>query len=76
MYLIYVLPVVLYGLDCIAWTKKLSERIEVFQNHLMRFITGRRLIDKTKITTLRRLTALPPLFDKIKSKTLKLYGHV
>ena len=42
----------------------------------MRFITGRRLIDKTKITTLRRLTALPPLFDKIKRKTLKLYGHV
>ena len=76
VYLIYVLPVVLYGLDCITWTKQLSNRIEVFQNHIMRFITGHRLIDKTKISTLRQITSLPPLFDKIKSKTLKLFGHV
>ena len=76
MYLVYVLPVVLYGLDCITWTKQLSNRIEVFQNHIMRFITGHRLIDRTKISTLRQITSLPPLFDKIKSKTLKLFGHV
>ena len=76
VYLVYVLPVVLYGLDCITWTKQLSNRIEVFQNHIMRFITGHRLIDRTKISTLRQITSLPPLFDKIKSKTLKLFGHV
>ena len=76
VYLIYVLPVVLYGLDCLTWTKKLSDRIEVFQNHIMRFITGHRLIEKIKISTLREKTSLPPLFDKIKSKTLKLFGHV
>ena len=76
VYLIYVLPVVLYGLDCITWTKQLSDRIEVFQNHIMRFITGHRLIEKTRISTLRDKTSLPPLFNKIKSKTLKLFGHV
>ena len=70
------LPVVLYGLDCITWNKNLSNRIEVFQNHIMRFITGHKLSDKTKINTLRSKTSLPPLFDKIKSKSLKLYGHV
>ena len=75
-YLIYVLPVVLYGLDCITWTKQLSNRIEIFQNHVMRFITGHRLIEKTSISTLRNKTSLPPLFDKIKSKTLKLFGHI
>ena len=75
-YLLYVLPVVLHGLDCITWTQKLSQRIEVFQNHVMRFITGHRLIDRTRITTLRSKTSLPPLFDKIKCKTLKLYGHI
>ena len=76
VYLIYVLPVVLYGLDCITWTKQLSNRIEVFQNHVMRFITGHRLTEKTRISTLRNKTSLPPLFDKIKSKTLKLFGHI
>ena len=75
-YLIYVLPVVLYGLDCITWTDVLSNHIEVFQNHMMRFITGHKLIDKIKISTLRNITSLPPLFDKIKSRCLKLFGHV
>ena len=76
VYLIYVLPVVLYGLDCLTWTKALSERVDVFQNHIMRFITGHRLSDKIRITKLREKTSLLPLFDKIKSKTLKLFGHV
>ena len=31
---------------------------------------------KTRISTLREITSLPPLFGKIKSKTLKLFGHV
>ena len=35
VYLIYVLPVVLYGLDCITWTTQLCNRIKVFQNHIM-----------------------------------------
>ena len=76
VYLIYVLPVVLYGLDCLTWTTKLSERVEVFQNHIMRFITGHRLVDRIRISTLREKTSLTSLFDKIKSKTLKLFGHV
>ena len=76
VYLVYVLPVVLHGLDCITWTKQLSDRIEVFQNHVMRFITGHRLVDKTRILTLCNVTSLPPLFDRVKSKTLKLFGHV
>ena len=76
VYQIYVLSVVLHGLDCISWTKDLSDSIEVFQNHIMRFITGKRLIDKTRISTLREITSLPPLFGKIKSKTLELFGHV
>ena len=76
VYLIYILPAVLYGLDCITWTKNLSNRIEIFQNHIMRFITGHQLIDKVSISALRQLTSLPPLFDKIKIKTLKLYGHI
>ena len=76
VYLCYILPVVLFGLDCVTWSKALELRIEVFQNHVLRFITGKRLIDKTKITTLRELTNTVPLFAKIQSKTLKLFGHI
>ena len=39
-------------------------------------ITGHRLIYKIKITTLRNLTSLSPLFDIVKSRCLKLYGHI
>ena len=42
----------------------------------MRFITGHRLIDKVKIRTLRNVTNLSPIFDKIRSKSLKLFGHI
>ena len=43
---------------------------------IKKFIIGRRLIDKTKITTLRELTKTVPRFAKIQSKTLKLLGHI
>ena len=76
VYLIYVRSVVLHGLDCITWAKQLADNIKVFQNHVMRFITGHRLIDKVRISTLRQRTSLSPLFETIKSKTLKLYGHM
>ena len=76
VYLIYVRSVVLHGLDCTTWTEKLANSIEVFQNHVMRLITGHRLIDKISISTLRQQTSLPPLFDTVKSKTLKLFGHI
>ena len=42
VYLSYILPVVLYGLDCITWNKTISSKIEVFQNHILRIITGHR----------------------------------
>ena len=76
VYMLYILPVALYGLDCVTWTKKLASRIEVFQNNILRFITGHRLINKVRILTLRQMTKTNPLFDTIKSKSLKLFGHI
>ena len=76
VYQTYVLSVALHGLDCITWIQQLSDSIEVFQNHVMRFITSHRLIDKIRISALCEKTSLPPPFGKIKSKTLKLFGHV
>ena len=75
IYNTYILPVVLYGLDCVVWNQTLLNKIEVFQNHIMRFITNHRLRDRIRITHLRDLTKLPPLASVIKSRCLKLYGH-
>ena len=72
----YVLPVVLYGMDCVAWTQPLIQKMEVFQNHAMRIMTGYRLIDRKPITELRSMTGLRPMEAHIRSKTLKLFGHI
>ena len=57
VYQIYVLSVVLHGLDCTTWTQRISDSIEVFQNHVMRFITSHRLIDKIRISALCEKTS-------------------
>ena len=65
IYETYILPVVLYGLECITWSKKIIQQTEVFQNHVMRFITGHRLIERVKIEDLRKKTKLLPISTKI-----------
>ena len=76
VYKTYILPVVLYGLECVNWTVKLEQQIETFQNHIMRFMTGHKLIDHVKIEELLNATTLDPIMSVIKSKVLKLFGHV
>ena len=76
IYNTYVLPVVLYGLECVNWTTKLCQTVEVFQNHIMRFMTNHRLLDHIPIEKLRKATKLIPITSIIKSKVLKLYGHI
>ena len=76
IYNTYILPVVLYGLECVNWTKTQCNKIEVFQNHIMRFMTNHKLTDHITIETLRKTTKLIPIMAVIKSRTLKLFGHI
>ena len=76
IYETYIVPVVLYGLDCVNWTSRLCRKIETFQNHIMRAMTNKTLLDHEKITDLRATTGLKPLVCVIKSRVLKLFGHV
>ena len=76
VYNTYILPVVLYGLDCVNWTNTLLSKIETFQNHIMRFMTNNRLTDHIKIQTLLEKTGLIPIVSVIKSKTLRLFAHI
>ena len=71
----YVIPVVLYGLECVKWTSKSLQKLVVFQSHMMRFMTNKRLSDHIRIEDLLRTTKLTPITSTIKAKVLKLYGH-
>lgn len=71
----YVLPVVLYGLECVNWKSTTMEKITTFQNHMMRFITNKTLLDHVKIEELLTTTKLHPISNTIQSKVLKLFGH-
>ena len=72
IYETYILQVVLYGLDCVNWTSLLCGKIETFQNHIMRAMTNKTLLDHVKVTDLRITTGLNPLVSLIKSRVLKL----
>ena len=76
IYNTYILPVVTYGLECVNWTTKLCSKIETFQNHIMRCMTNHHLTDHIEIKELRRITSLKPIMAIIRSRTLKLYGHI
>lgn len=56
IYYIHIVPIVLYGLDYVSLTQKLSAQIETFQNTTMCIIIDPKLIDNVKITTLGNVT--------------------
>ena len=45
-------------------------------HHVIRFMTNTKLTDRVKIENLRQITQLPPIISIIKSKVLKLFGHI
>ena len=75
IYSTYVIPVILYGLEFSTWKEKSLYSLEVFQNHIMCFMTSHTMLDKIKITTLREMTNLRPLVSCLKQRKLKLFGH-
>jgi len=50
--------------------------METFHYHVMRFMTGNRLTDRVSTKELLGTTTLTPSVPIIKSKVLKLVGHV
>ena len=57
----YIMPVVLYGLECLNWTTATLKKLTTFQNHMMRLITNHRLSDHIRIETLLTTTKLTPI---------------
>lgn len=56
IYYIHIVSIVLYGLDYVSFTQKVSAQIGTFQNTTMCVIIDPKLIDNVKITTLGNVT--------------------
>ena len=69
----YIYPVVRYGLEAVSWTKTLQSKIQVFQNDLMRLLTGNNKLDKVRIEKLNEMTNLKHLFENIKKDKESLF---
>ena len=52
----YIQPCVLYASETIVWKTELLKKMKVFQHNMMRWMSGKRLIDKTPIPKLFELT--------------------
>ena len=72
----YILPVVLYDMETVTWKPFLLQKVSVFQNHIMRWICGKRLIDRTSIYEMERLTGLKSITKTIMKRKLKWFGHI
>ena len=76
IYKTYILPVILYGANCITWKENLLQKLEVFQNDMMRYMIGVKRIDKVTIEDLRQRCRIDPVSDIVKDSTLKLYNKI
>ncbi len=72
----YVMPAMLYAAETITWKPKLQQKVTVFQNHLMRWMCRKKLIDKMPIRELLRITKLVPVMSTIRARKLRWYGHI
>ena len=70
----YIYPVVTYGLECATWTKALEEKLNVFQNKLMRISLDKTVMQKMPIQNLKEKTGFKDIFQIIKSSKINLFN--
>ena len=54
----YIYPIVRYGLEAATWSKALTSKIVVFQNDIMRVLTGNSKLDMVRIDKPKETTKL------------------
>ena len=72
----YIRPVFMYGSETVTWKPPLRQKAVVFQNHIMRWMCGKRLLDKVPIKELQRMTKLTPILEEIRIRKLSWFGHL
>ena len=68
----YIYPVVAYGLEVVTWNTSKINKIQTFQNDLMRYMLGKRRIDKVKIEKLKEDTGLPVSYTHLTLPTKRI----
>ena len=76
IYNTYVTSSVLYGMECISWTEKLLQKMEVFQNNILRSMDNKTLIDKVSCSYLREKFGITKISDIIKERVMDLEKRV
>ena len=76
IYETYILPVAMHASETMTWNNAMLQKIDVFNNHVMRWMLGVRLRDKTSIAQLRKATRVKPILPAIKSRKLAWFGHI
>lgn len=72
----YVLPILLFGCESWALTKKQSQQLEVVHSDCMRQILNVRLCDHHKLTDIRQRCGTVSLAEMLKAGRLRWLGHV
>ncbi len=72
----FVSPCILYACETITWKSESIKKMQTFQNHIMRWMTGKCQIDRTPINKLFELTKLFPIEQTIRTRKLKWFGHI
>ena len=72
----YILPTLLYATETMTWSNLMFRKVNVFENHIMRWMTNTKLQDKVTIKELRQRTKIPPITNVIKIRKLRWFGHL
>ena len=68
----YILPVAMYATETMTWTQEMLNKIDVFNNHIMRWMCGAKLRDKKSIASLRQRTQVKPIIPTIKARKTQM----
>ena len=63
-------------METVAWKPRLLQKLAIFQNHIMRFMTNHLLSDRVPIAQLQQATNLNPIEEAVKMRKLMWFGHV
>ena len=63
-------------METIVWKPTLVTKMNVFQNHIMRWISGHLQSERVPITTLQEETGLGPLMQTVKTQKMSWFGHI
>ena len=75
-FVIFILPIMLYGSECWTVTKADAQRIDATDQWCLCRILDIRWNDFVRNEEVRRLTEQPPLSFTVKSRRLSLFGHL